>query len=124
MPSGCAAFTSALCLRSERTAARSRFSTASASGDLAASDPGAIDNRAPITDKMKHGHRGRYLCPEGAKTNQPKATPWVNDAHKRASPERAKRLIARSEEHTSELQSQSNLVCRLLLEKKKQKKKQ
>src|SRR2546427_536577 len=27
---------------------------------------------------------------------------------------------ARSEEHTSELQSQSNLVCRLLLEKKKQ----
>src|SRR5688572_31442399 len=29
------------------------------------------------------------------------------------------RLLARSEEHTSELQSQSNLVCRLLLEKKK-----
>src|SRR5256886_12518439 len=27
--------------------------------------------------------------------------------------------VARSEEHTSELQSQSNLVCRLLLEKKK-----
>src|SRR5438270_12775790 len=29
----------------------------------------------------------------------------------------------RSEEHTSELQSQSNLVCRLLLEKKKKKEK-
>src|SRR2546430_5078144 len=29
---------------------------------------------------------------------------------------------SRSEEHTSELQSQSNLVCRLLLEKKKKKK--
>src|SRR2546427_8688391 len=28
-------------------------------------------------------------------------------------------LVDRSEEHTSELQSQSNLVCRLLLEKKK-----
>src|SRR2546430_8884462 len=28
-------------------------------------------------------------------------------------------LFLRSEEHTSELQSQSNLVCRLLLEKKK-----
>src|SRR2546430_2911056 len=28
-------------------------------------------------------------------------------------------LLHRSEEHTSELQSQSNLVCRLLLEKKK-----
>src|SRR2546427_5562638 len=32
-------------------------------------------------------------------------------------------LAQRSEEHTSELQSQSNLVCRLLLEKKKKKKK-
>src|SRR5688572_31628455 len=31
--------------------------------------------------------------------------------------------VARSEEHTSELQSQSNLVCRLLLEKKKENKK-
>src|SRR2546430_11346468 len=30
--------------------------------------------------------------------------------------------VPRSEEHTSELQSQSNLVCRLLLEKKKNKK--
>src|SRR2546430_12388278 len=28
-------------------------------------------------------------------------------------------VVFRSEEHTSELQSQSNLVCRLLLEKKK-----
>src|SRR2546430_14863354 len=34
----------------------------------------------------------------------------------------AHRLVeSRSEEHTSELQSQSNLVCRLLLEKKKKK---
>src|SRR5258706_16455044 len=31
----------------------------------------------------------------------------------------ARRLSARSEEHTSELQSLTNLVCRLLLEKKK-----
>src|SRR5688572_26751429 len=31
----------------------------------------------------------------------------------------ARRKRCRSEEHTSELQSQSNLVCRLLLEKKK-----
>src|SRR3989475_9223606 len=34
----------------------------------------------------------------------------------------ALRWRSRSEEHTSELQSQSNLVCRLLLEKKKKKK--
>src|SRR5688572_32477968 len=32
---------------------------------------------------------------------------------------RCSRTVGRSEEHTSELQSQSNLVCRLLLEKKK-----
>src|SRR2546430_13418377 len=31
----------------------------------------------------------------------------------------AELAVERSEEHTSELQSQSNLVCRLLLEKKK-----
>src|SRR5688572_32639353 len=35
----------------------------------------------------------------------------------------AKDIGGRSEEHTSELQSQSNLVCRLLLEKKKKQKK-
>src|SRR2546430_8098393 len=35
-------------------------------------------------------------------------------AHRRPRPR-----VTRSEEHTSELQSQSNLVCRLLLEKKK-----
>src|SRR2546427_7971306 len=34
---------------------------------------------------------------------------------------RGRQLRSRSEEHTSELQSQSNLVCRLLLEKKKKK---
>src|SRR3989475_9006325 len=48
----------------------------------------------------------------------------------RISPAQAKRVdemqavadaLSRSEEHTSELQSQSNLVCRLLLEKKKRK---
>src|SRR2546426_2484521 len=33
--------------------------------------------------------------------------------------ERERRILLRSEEHTSELQSPCNLVCRLLLEKKK-----
>src|SRR5256886_7121078 len=42
------------------------------------------------------------------------------DSHRnRQSAVRAANLPGRSEEHTSELQSQSNLVCRLLLEKKK-----
>src|SRR5206468_8488657 len=41
---------------------------------------------------------------------------------RRRSPENARpnRLLYRSEEHTSELQSRSDLVCRLLLEKKKE----
>src|SRR5688572_30933779 len=42
-------------------------------------------------------------------TNEEAALPLVDDYIKQG----------RSEEHTSELQSQSNLVCRLLLEKKK-----
>src|SRR2546430_3404712 len=37
----------------------------------------------------------------------------------RAEPVHSESRLGRSEEHTSELQSQSNLVCRLLLEKKK-----
>src|SRR2546430_3298500 len=41
-------------------------------------------------------------------------------AHRRVPVPRALPRDVRSEEHTSELQSQSNLVCRLLLEKKKQ----
>src|SRR2546430_4943703 len=41
---------------------------------------------------------------------------WGPGATNRAAEWKGKR----SEEHTSELQSQSNLVCRLLLEKKKQ----
>src|SRR2546427_9345566 len=45
----------------------------------------------------------------------------VDQAGARARLENDRRLVfpTRSEEHTSELQSQSNLVCRLLLEKKK-----
>src|SRR2546430_4526092 len=42
--------------------------------------------------------------------------PFSASQARRPSPPRQ----TRSEEHTSELQSQSNLVCRLLLEKKKQ----
>src|SRR2546430_5957793 len=51
--------------------------------------------------------------PSGGTQNPP--TPWIGSAIMHApSPE-----VVRSEEHTSELQSQSQLVCRLLLEKKK-----
>src|SRR5438132_6527211 len=40
--------------------------------------------------------------------------------HRDQRPRVEKRPVSRSEEHTSELQSHSDLVCRLLLEKKKQ----
>src|SRR2546430_12084138 len=50
----------------------------------------------------------------------PQAEATTAAAH-RATPSLAEAQGARSEEHTSELQSQSNLVCRLLLEKKKNK---
>src|SRR2546427_9299067 len=42
------------------------------------------------------------------------------DSRNIVSNEPAQFVSVRSEEHTSELQSQSNLVCRLLLEKKKE----
>src|SRR5256886_15511502 len=42
-----------------------------------------------------------------------------NPANERATAILGQEPLQRSEEHTSELQSQSNLVCRLLLEKKK-----
>src|SRR2546427_3753912 len=58
----------------------------------------------------------------GPRRGVPRARRLVarDDALRRADPRAAHRR-ARSEEHTSELQSQSNLVCRLLLEKKKKK---
>src|SRR2546430_13203892 len=48
---------------------------------------------------------------------------WTPPCSPRSKPARPsfKCRDVRSEEHTSELQSQSNLVCRLLLEKKKKK---
>src|SRR2546427_8419063 len=43
----------------------------------------------------------------------------IGREHQRRQQKAGPHLEARSEEHTSELQSQSNIVCRLLLEKKK-----
>src|SRR5207237_8507251 len=54
--------------------------------------------------------RARYRAVRGA-----------HHGERRALGRRADRHLRRSEEHTSELQSHLNLVCRLLLEKKKKK---
>src|SRR2546430_13188586 len=55
------------------------------------------------------------LCCAGAATVRRSSSKWAC----RSRGSRSSSLFLRSEEHTSELQSQSNLVCRLLLEKKK-----
>src|SRR2546427_8862273 len=47
---------------------------------------------------------------------------WTDAAKQKQRDHGGYQKMIRSEEHTSELQSQSNLVCRLLLEKKKKKK--
>src|ERR1039457_1254042 len=52
-----------------------------------------------------------------ASSRSSKNTPWITICWWRARATCA--TISRSEEHTSELQSPCNLVCRLLLEKKK-----
>src|SRR2546427_2124798 len=65
---------------------------------------GRVEFGTPVdpTPLLDAGHRDHELLPAGDQDGE------VHDA-----------VLLRSEEHTSELQSQSNLVCRLLLEKKK-----
>src|SRR2546430_13524076 len=59
--------------------------------------------------------------PTGPASGGDQTAPETNPAFDVATSEPGSPLpfLTRSEEHTSELQSQSNLVCRLLLEKKK-----
>src|SRR5579859_7318331 len=58
----------------------------------------------------------------------PYTTLFRSSAHRHVqrlnTPAHTEQRFVRSEEHTSELQSQSNLVCRLLLEKKKKRREQ
>src|SRR2546430_10144174 len=68
----------------------------------------------PFSDRIRgHAARGqRDVRPAGDRPNPPGAQ---RDGADRGGRPQGRH---RSEEHTSELQSQSNLVCRLLLEKK------
>src|SRR2546430_2987151 len=78
------------------------------SSDVCSSDLGGLKQVADLYHETcaKYGQKpGRLMC-----------SYFTHFADNKAQ-EAAQR--ARSEEHTSELQSQSNLVCRLLLEKKK-----
>src|SRR5688572_32599104 len=60
-------------------------------------------------------------CTRSGRTLRMSAPPAPLASTARKKPRRNRGQGRRSEEHTSELQSQSNLVCRLLLEKKKKK---
>src|SRR3712207_7427052 len=78
----------------------------------------------PYTTLFRSSHneaasRGR----EGSETSYCRKSPWsqLEKYSQRSSSDSTRSVIKpRSEEHTSELQSRQYLVCRLLLEKKKQ----
>src|SRR5688572_32199464 len=77
-------------------------------------------SRAPRNTVPRRSAR----CPRGTagRRGDPSSLDDLREASRLVvEPERVVPHELRSEEHTSELQSQSNLVCRLLLEKKKKK---
>src|SRR2546422_1980796 len=71
----------------------------------------------PYTTLFRSGGVDEALIREGRL--RPLTDPRVLELEKRGSAGEAARRDPRSEEHTSELQSRLHLVCRLLLEKKK-----
>src|SRR2546430_6139832 len=79
----------------------------------------------PYTTLFRSRRRGRRRSTAGGSAESNRVPPHVrtrgdNPRHPRRPPGAGSpgTRLDRSEEHTSELQSQSNLVCRLLLEKK------
>src|SRR2546430_15778435 len=75
----------------------------------------SLHDALPICDEVE-------IAAAGTEAGERRFLPAEDDleSQHRIEPHRAAHVVGRrSEEHTSELQSQSNLVCRLLLEKKK-----
>src|SRR5256885_12196345 len=71
-----------------------------------------------LHDALPISHLGRHVCLRDAEDHGRRLPVDIAAALKRRDERRIVREM-RSEEHTSELQSPCNLVCRLLLEKKK-----
>src|SRR2546427_6254059 len=75
----------------------------------------------PYTTLFRSAHESSLLF---CQNQVPSGSAWSKKRHSKTSEESLSDDLTqvihrvRSEEHTSELQSQSNLVCRLLLEKK------
>src|SRR5438034_8496202 len=76
--------------------------------DLAAADPAALESAVAGADAV--------ISALGPRSSAEAGVAWQGT---RAIVQAMKATNVRSEEHTSELQSHSDLVCRLLLEKKK-----
>src|SRR5207302_11378984 len=95
------------------------------SSTLSLHDALPISLRRATRDVEPHGSCARSACERRSarRTARALAQPSVRrDRHRRnshAGSRAARGHAVRSEEHTSELQSRENLVCRLLLEKKK-----
>src|SRR3989475_7028520 len=81
-------------------------------------NPSAV--RSPVTKRWSYSSQS--LVSNVALLASVRAIRIVSTPHTSVARRAATSFVMRSEEHTSELQSQSNLVCRLLLEKKKKKK--
>src|SRR5688572_33254602 len=75
-------------------------------------------NVATWADSYRYTAEGSFSAPSHYIDALDKPPQQCNVDYERDCPEEGC-IVSRSEEHTSELQSQSNLVCRLLLEKKK-----
>src|SRR5699024_11858978 len=81
---------------------------------LCSGEFGLVEDRDPVLEQQLRGHPGAGILGAGESTvvvfvQAAGGTGLLEDGH------------PRSEEHTSELQSRFDLVCRLLLEKKKKK---
>src|SRR5256885_3471551 len=64
-----------------------------------------------------HAIRRTFLAPQAFEHSKQPVTAFLVSFGWNIASNRGRRAITRSEEHTSELQSPCNLVCRLLLEK-------
>src|SRR5437016_3288577 len=89
--------------------------------------PGAVDRRLLVAGGCHEGlartNGPRAVCSptrDPTEATQPAVKGTVWGRRRGNSTCRSERVRRRSEEHTSELQSLTNLVCRLLLEKKKE----
>src|SRR5688572_32107578 len=78
----------------------------------------SLHDALPIFSTTDERKRAPLMAAAGQLRSRPAVGPAARSTPARRSP--STRPPSRSEEHTSELQSQSNLVFRLLLEKKNQ----